>query len=222
VDSGAKKLFLGFWGFVLVYVLFMGSLSLKYAKNDFQSQGQINLPEEFKELFAPLENQVKAPLIDEMHMPLQTNPFTNKIIVAKKQETFSSFHASQPPQPPPPPPQVPPPPPPIPNQVPPSFPPMGGRPQVAHNGTVFYPPFWNATLQNSTLQSQNATSLKKGLVLTSIIQTEENKVCVIDNKVYREGDVVKRYKIFKIGEDYVELQGSKGRLKVKVGDILDI
>ena len=221
MDSGAKKLFLGFWGFVLVYVLFMGSLSLKYAKNDFQSQEQINLPEEFKGLFGPLENQVKAPLPDEMSIPLQTNPFTNKIIVAKKQEKVETSQPPQPPPPPPPPPQVLPPPP-MPNQVLFSFPPMGGHPQVANNDTAFYPPFWNATLQNATLQSQNAIFLKKGLVLTSIIQTEEAKICVIDNKVYREGDVVKRYKILKIGEDYVELQGSKGRFKVKVGDILDI
>jgi hypothetical protein len=213
MDSGAKKLFLGFWVLVFAYVFFMGSLSLKYAKQGFQPQVQLNLPEEFRGLFGTLENQVKTPLTDGRYMFLQTNPFTNRVKVAKKQEAFPSFHADQNiPQPPLPPP-------PIPNQILPPFPPT---PQGENNGTVFYPPFWNATLQNATAQSQNATSSKKVLVLTSIIQIEENKICVIDNKAYREGDEVKKHKILKIGEDYVELQGAKGKFKVRVGEALDI
>ena len=232
-----KKLFLGFWGLVLVYVLFMGGLSLKYANNGFQVQEQINSLEEFKGLFGILgvgvvEGQVKT---DEVQLPLQVNPFINKVVVAKKEgkvEPSSSLHASQniqqypqPLQPPPPPP--PPPLPSISNQVPSPFPSVAQPPsfvvvrsQGENNGTVLYYPFWNATLQNATLQSGNVTFPKK--VLTSIIQTEENKICVIDNKVYREGDEVKGYKILKIGEDYVELKGPKGNFKVKVGGILDI
>jgi len=222
VDDGAKKLFLGFWGLVLVYVFFMGSLSLKYARNDFQSQVQINLPEEFKGLLGALENQGKINLTDEVHLPLQTNPFINKVLVAKKEEgkTTSSSHVNQnissselPP---------PPPPPSMSNQVPPPLPPEAFYPQGVNNGIAFYPPFGNATLQNATLSSQNATFSKKVLILTSIIQTERNKVCVIDNKLYREGDEVKRYKILRIGEDYVELKGPKGKFKVQVGGTLDI
>jgi hypothetical protein len=238
---GDKKLFLGFWGLVLVYVLFMGGLSLKYANNSLQVQEQINSLEEFKGLLGVLgagvlEGQVKPGVTEEVQLPLQVNPFINKVVVAKKEgkvESFSSLHATQNtqqyPQPPRPP-EPPPPPPPLPsisNQVPPSFPSVAQPPpfvvfrlQGENNGTVLYYPFWNATLQNATLQSRNATFPKK--VLTSIIQTEEDKICVIDNKVYREGDEVKRHKILKIGEDYVELKGPKGNFKVKVGGILDI
>lgn len=208
---GDKKLFLGFWGLVLVYVSFMGALSLKYANNSFQVQEQIKSLEEFRGLFGVLgagvlEGQAKSVWTDEVQLPLQVNPFINKVVVAKKEgkvESFSFLHAKQSIQQPP----LPPPPPPLPssslsisNQVPPPFPP--------------------ATFQNGTFQDKNATFSKK--VLTSIIQTEEDKICVIDNKVYREGDEVKSYKILKIGEDYVELKGPKGNFKVKVGGILDI
>jgi hypothetical protein len=220
VDNEVRKLFLGFWGLVLAYVLFMGSLSLKSARDNFQLQ--VNLPEEFKELLRSLElvDQTKATWTDGGFISLQTNPFVNKVIVAKKQEKIESpsslpSQLLQPPTSPPGPPLPPTPPPPPP-------PPTAFYPQGANNGTVFYSPFLNATVQNATLRSENVTSSKKVLILTSIIQAEENKVCVIDNKVYRVGDEIKKHRILKIGEDYVELQGPKRKFKIKVGDTLDI
>jgi hypothetical protein len=217
VDNEVRKLFLGFWGLVLVYVLFMGSLSLKSARDNFQYQ--VNLPEEFKELLRSLElvNQTRVTWTDGGIISLQTNPFVNRVIVAKKQEKIEppsplSSQLLQPPTPSPGPPLPPTPPP----------PPTAFYPQEANNGIVFYSPFLNATVQNATLWSENVTSSKKVLILTSIIQAEENKVCVIDNKVYRVGDEIKKHKILKIGGDYIELPGPERKFKIKVGDPLDI
>lgn len=217
MDNEVRKLFLGFWGLVLAYVLFMGSLSLKSARDNFQLQ--VNLPEEFKEFLRSLElvDQTKATWTDGGVISLQTNPFVHRVIVAKKQEKIEPLSplSSQLLQP-----LTPPPGPPLPPTPPP--PPTAFYPQGENNGAVFYSPFLNATVQNGTLRSENVTSSKKVLILTSIIQVEENKVCVIDNKVYRVGDEIKKHKILKIGEDYVELQGPKRKFKIKVGDTLDI
>ena len=61
---------------------------------------------------------------------------------------------------------------------------------------------------------------KTTLRLTSIIKTPEKSVCIINNKPYYVGSVVEGYKIYKIGEYYVELKGPKGRIKLEVGNTL--
>jgi len=79
-------------------------------------------------------------------------------------------------------------------------------------------PFYKETLKigNADTQSLPKTILR----LSSIIQTPERKVCIINNKPYYVGSVVKGYKIYKIGEYYVELKGPKGRVKLEVGSTL--
>ncbi len=61
---------------------------------------------------------------------------------------------------------------------------------------------------------------KTVLRLSSIIQTPERKVCIINNKPYYVGSVVEGYKIYEIGEYYVELKGPKGLVKLEVGGAL--
>ena len=61
---------------------------------------------------------------------------------------------------------------------------------------------------------------KKILRLSSIIQTPEREMCIINNKLYYVGSIVEGYKIYKIDEYYVELKGPKGRVKLEVGGAL--
>jgi hypothetical protein len=79
-------------------------------------------------------------------------------------------------------------------------------------------PFYKETpkLGISDTQSLPKTILR----LSSIIQMPERKVCIINNKPYYVGSVVEGYKIYKIGEYYVELKGPKGRVKLEVGSVL--
>jgi len=79
-------------------------------------------------------------------------------------------------------------------------------------------PFYKETpkLGKSDTQSLPKTILR----LSSIIQTPERRVCIINNKPYYVGSVVEGYKIYKIGEYYVELKGPKGRVKLEVGGVL--
>lgn len=75
--------------------------------------------------------------------------------------------------------------------------------------------------ESSKLGKADTQSLPKTILrLSSIIQMPERKVCIINNKPYYVGSVVEGYKIYKIGEYYVELKGPKGRVKLEVGGVL--
>jgi len=75
--------------------------------------------------------------------------------------------------------------------------------------------------ESSKLGKADTQSLPKTILrLSSIIETSEKKVCIINNKPYYVGSVVEGYKIHKIGEYYVELKGPKGRVKLEVGGVL--
>jgi hypothetical protein len=79
-------------------------------------------------------------------------------------------------------------------------------------------PFYKET-QN--LGKADTQSLPKTILrLSSIIQTPERNICIINNKPYYVGSEVEGYKIYKIGEYYVELKGPKGRVKLEVGSTL--
>jgi hypothetical protein len=80
----------------------------------------------------------------------------------------------------------------------------------------------NTTLLNASLLNTPPLS-KPILKLTSVIQIPEKpekSVCIINNKPYYVGSVVEGYKIYKIGEYYVELKGPKGRIRLEVGGTL--
>jgi hypothetical protein len=79
-------------------------------------------------------------------------------------------------------------------------------------------PFYKETLNLGKADTQS--SPKTILRLSSIIQTPERNICIINNKPYYVGSVVEGYKIYKIGEYYVELKGPKGRVKLEVGSSL--
>ncbi|MFZ8831681.1 MAG: hypothetical protein ACO2OY_05980 [Thermodesulfobacteriaceae bacterium] len=79
-------------------------------------------------------------------------------------------------------------------------------------------PFYkdSTKLGNADTQSLPKTILR----LSSIIETPERKICIINNKPYYVGSVVEGYKIYRIGEYYVELKGPKGLVKLEVGGVL--
>ncbi|MCC6026016.1 MAG: hypothetical protein LM575_03500 [Caldimicrobium sp.] len=79
-------------------------------------------------------------------------------------------------------------------------------------------PFYKEALNLGKADTQ---SLPKTILrLSSIIQMPERNICIINNKPYYVGSVVEGYKIYKIGEYYVELKGPKGRVKLEVGGVL--
>jgi len=79
-------------------------------------------------------------------------------------------------------------------------------------------PFYKEALNLGKADTQ---SLPKTILrLSSIIQMPERNICIINNKPYYVGSVVEGYKIYKIGEYYVELKGAKGRVKLEVGGVL--
>ncbi len=63
----------------------------------------------------------------------------------------------------------------------------------------------------------NEKEIQEILKLTSVIK-EQKKFCIINGKLYREGDKIGRIKISKIGDYYVELLLPKGKkVKLEVG-----
>ena len=76
-------------------------------------------------------------------------------------------------------------------------------------------PFYKELMKTDI--AQNSSLPKTILRLTSIIQTPEKKVCIINDKPYYIGSVVEGYKIYNIGDYYVELKGPKGKIKLEVG-----
>jgi hypothetical protein len=79
-------------------------------------------------------------------------------------------------------------------------------------------PFYKEALNLGKADTQ---SLPKTILrLSSIIQMPERNICIINNKPYYVGSVVEGYKIYKIGEYYVELKGPKGLVKLEVGGVL--
>jgi hypothetical protein len=75
--------------------------------------------------------------------------------------------------------------------------------------------------ESPKLGKADTQSLPKTILrLSSIIQMPERNICIINNKPYYVGSVVEGYKIYKIGEYYVELKGPKGRVKLEVGSAL--
>ncbi|UCD57646.1 MAG: hypothetical protein JSV16_00620, partial [Candidatus Hydrogenedentota bacterium] len=46
----------------------------------------------------------------------------------------------------------------------------------------------------------------KGLRLSCIIHSEQGNRCMIDGKILDEGDLIKSFKVRKIGDDFVKLQ----------------
>jgi len=80
-------------------------------------------------------------------------------------------------------------------------------------------PFYEEPLKFNVAETEPLP--KTILRLSSIIHTPERKVCIINNKPYYVGSVVDGYKIYRIGDYYVELKGPKGLVKLEVGGVLD-
>jgi hypothetical protein len=97
---------------------------------------------------------------------------------------------------------------------------VSAKPKEVELAVLKTNPFYKETLNLGKADTQ---SLPKTILrLSSIIQTPERNVCIINNKPYYVGSVVEGYKIYKIGEYYVELKGPKGLVKLEVGGVLDL
>ncbi len=63
-------------------------------------------------------------------------------------------------------------------------------------------------IDDETARQQQARQKAKGMQLNSIIkmQADQRNCCMIDDKILYEGDMIKGFKVVRIGENYVKLQ----------------
>lgn len=63
-----------------------------------------------------------------------------------------------------------------------------------------------ATIDAELIMLQRLRERSKGMQLSSIIESDQGKCCMINNQILSEGDTVKGFKVAKIGQGFVKLE----------------
>jgi len=68
------------------------------------------------------------------------------------------------------------------------------------------------------LWQQQMRQRSQGMQLWSIMQSDQGNRCMIDDKILREGDSIKGFKVLQIGDSFVELESNGVRIILKLSE----